>query len=48
MITETTTTNGLTFYEFSIGGFCFLAFSLSELLKEIPKEHINQVLTQLN
>ena len=42
------TTKGLTFYEFSIGCYTFLAFSLEDLLREIPKEFKNQVLSQLN
>jgi len=47
MITETTT-NGLTFFQFNIGCYCFLAFTLADLLKSIPNEFKNQVLTQLN
>lgn len=34
MIIETTT-NRLTFYQFSIGYYCFLAFTLAELLENL-------------
>ena len=47
MITETTQ-NEITFFQFNIGCYCFLAFTLSDLLKSIPKEYKNQCLTQLN
>ena len=47
MITEINT-NELTFYQFSIGCYCFLAFTLAELLETLPTEYKNQCLTQLN
>ena len=47
MITETTT-NGFTYFQFSIGCYCFLAFTLSELLQSLPTELKNQCLIQLN
>lgn len=47
MITETTT-NGLTFFQFNIGCYCFLAFSLPELLNSLPTELKQICLTKLN
>lgn len=38
----------LTYYQLNLGAVCFLAFSLPELLKAIPKEFRELCLTQLN
>lgn len=35
-------------FEFNIGCYCFIAFSLSELLNNLPLEYRNICLTQLN
>lgn len=47
MITEINT-KGLQYFQFSIGCYCFLAFTLAELLGNLPTEYKNQCLTQLN
>ena len=47
MITEINT-KGLQYFQFSIGCYCFLAFTLAELLEGLPTEYKNQCLTQLN
>lgn len=41
-------TKDFIYFQFSIGCYCFLAFSLSDLLNSLPSELKNQVLTQLN
>ena len=38
----------LTYYQLDLGAVCFLAFSLPELLKAIPKELKEFCLTKLN
>ena len=38
----------LTYYQLDLGAVCFLAFSLPELLKTIPKELKELCLTHLN
>ena len=40
--------NGLQWYEFNTLYYCFIAFSLPELLEQLPNELKNICLTQLN
>ena len=35
-------------FEFNIGCYCYIAFSLADLLASLPTEYKNQCLTQLN
>ena len=40
--------NDLQWYEFNTLSYCFIAFSLSDLLNSLPKELKQICLTQLN